>query len=118
MCWWRARRSSTTAKASSPPCSGCGRRFNAKAYSCEVESAQGAKSVCSLPRYDPVTGEGWGGGEDARILSHAPSLSLPPQATASGGGNAPSARRDHASSTNENALVEKTSHAARDDWIG
>src|SRR5438034_11396128 len=35
-----------------------------------------------------------------------------------GEGSRPSARRDHASSTNENALVEKTSHAARDDWIG
>src|SRR5260370_42624692 len=27
----------------------------------------------------PFTGEGWGGGEHAQILSHAPPPSLPPQ---------------------------------------
>src|SRR5947199_153071 len=51
MCWWRARRSSTTAKASSPACRGGGRRFNANAVAdLARDKAVGASSLADLVR--------------------------------------------------------------------
>src|SRR4029450_1479325 len=69
-------------------------RKRAGSHWCELESALGA-----FP--PPLAGEGWGGSERGRInssacprdLLHAPSLSFPPT---SGGGNAPSGRRERA----------------------